>query len=231
MEDQKIEMRKYYLIILLLTLIIGCSIYFWSFLDFENTENANNEEMIDEIENFLDSNEGTSSERIDLIYLYESEGDYDQALDLALENVEKDKSYLSYHTLGNIYTTRGEFENARIAREEAASINKSVDSLIYLSNSTLIFDLNEAITLAEQAMSLEMETNTSHTPAKDYLNILKTFEKNFELNPYDATKALIESDYIFFDEIKMQLIQNIVEKNDISNEDVQKLNELKKNYN
>jgi tetratricopeptide (TPR) repeat protein len=171
----------------------------------------------------------TSDDLLNLGRYYQMEKQYDKALQVYKEATAKYKNNrLAWHNLANVYTHKGDFKDAIIARQKVVKLDPSGTDYYYLSQDLLVTNSQSAYTNAKQALSLTKKSDSSY---KFYSNYVEAITNVNSDRNFDSYINLIGNEGITFPEIKLALIENMRTKMKLTNNQEEQLSKLEKEIN
>lgn len=153
---------------------------------------------------------------LELGWKYSQQKKFDKAKDTFLEATKKyPDSELAWLNLGHSYIDLGDFDNAIKSREKLISISveKSL-SYCYYSQLFITTDLDKAVSMAEKSAQLaKVEKSGSPKFIMNYFLLIKSLRDNINLDkPFNQYVTLIESDYIYGNTLKIDIINHVLAK-------------------
>lgn len=147
--------------------------------------------------------------------IYEQQKKFDKVKDLYLEATKQyPYSEPAWLNLGHSYINLGDFNSAIKCREKLISISEQ-KALPYFYYSQLLIttDLNKAVSMAEKSVQFAKIEKDNSKYYMNYLLLLKNLRDNINLDkPFTQYINLIKSDYIYFNMLKIHIINQVLVK-------------------
>ncbi|WP_342602916.1 hypothetical protein [Peribacillus sp. FSL E2-0159] len=181
-------------------------------------------ETVNNIEEYIVEHPDDLTALDEAVYLQYVLGNYNEAIDLGLELIDKDpENYMSYFRMANIKTKLEEWDEMIHYMEKAHDIEKSSHMLYYLSTSYIVKDANHALELLNKLDNYQMGSE-----GKFLLNYKKSLEKYTKVKKFENINDLVE--YIPDNVLMNWIVQDGI-KTSQSSDDISKLKELSKHLN
>ncbi|MFJ7511772.1 tetratricopeptide repeat protein [Peribacillus simplex] len=181
-------------------------------------------ETVNNIEEYIVEHPDDLTALDEAVYLQYVLGNYNEAIDLGLELIDKDpENYMSYFRMANIKTKIEEWDEMIHYMEKAHDIEKSSHMLYYLSTSYIVKDANHALELLNKLDNYQMGSE-----GKFLLNYKKSLEKYTKVKKFENINDLVE--YIPDNVLMNWIVQDGI-KTSQSSDDISKLKELSKHLN
>ncbi|MFS0599567.1 hypothetical protein AB1L16_22970 [Peribacillus frigoritolerans] len=181
-------------------------------------------ETVNNIEEYIVEHPDDLSALDEAVYLQYVLGNYNEAIELGIELIDKDpENYMSYFRMANIKTKIEEWDEMIHYMEKAHDIEKSSHMLYYLSTSYIVKDANYALELLNKLDNYQMGSE------RKFLKNYKTaLEKYTKVKNFENINDLVE--YIP-DNVLMNCIVQDGIKTSQSSDDISKLKKLSKHLN